>query len=288
MLHPTIRRAVAGAAVASLAGSVLLAAPGTAHGEAHSETGGAPAGSEPLVGSGVDDALEPAPRGTRIRLRVRNQDVRGLRTTRTWARKVLADEGVRFDGNDLVRVRRDGDLVRGSEKRRLRAGDAVQLVAVDRVVKERRTMIERPTRTRTVSRLRAGQRKVVAKGRPGVRTTTIVRTRHNRSVVDVERTKRVTRSPRPRKVLVGADPYSVPGTGHLNWRALADCESGGNPRAVNPAGYHGLYQFDSGTWRSVGGSGVASRASAGEQTYRAKLLYKQRGRSPWPHCGRYL
>jgi hypothetical protein len=28
----------------------------------------------------------------------------------------------------------------------------------------------------------------------------------------------------------------------LNWRALARCESGGNPRAVNPAGYYGLYQ----------------------------------------------
>jgi len=74
----------------------------------------------------------------------------------------------------------------------------------------------------------------------------------------------------------------------LNWRALARCESSGNPRAVNPAGYYGLYQFDLGTWRSVGGSGVPTAASAGEQTYRAKLLYKQRGRSPWPNCGRLL
>ena len=27
---------------------------------------------------------------------------------------------------------------------------------------------------------------------------------------------------------------------------------------------------------------------ADEQTYRAKLLYAARGRSPWPHCGRLL
>ena len=75
----------------------------------------------------------------------------------------------------------------------------------------------------------------------------------------------------------------------LNWGALARCESGGNPRAVSPNGlYHGLYQFDRGTWQGVGGSGVASQASADEQTYRAKLLYSKRGRSPWPHCGRYL
>ena len=286
MLHPKIRRAVAGAAVASVTGTVLLAAPGTAQADLRPETGPA-AGSEPAEGA-LEDVVQMAQRGKRIRLRVRNQDVRGLRTTRTWARKVLTDEGVRFDGNDLVRVKRDGRLVRGAEKRKLRAGDAVQLVAVDRVVKKRRTMIERPTRTRTVSRLRAGQRKVVEKGRPGVRTTTIVKTRHNRSVVDVDRTKRVTRSAKPRKVLVGADPHSVPGTAHLNWRALANCESSGNPRAVNPAGYYGLYQFNTGTWRSVGGSGLPSRASASEQTYRAKLLYKQRGRSPWPHCGRYL
>ena len=29
-------------------------------------------------------------------------------------------------------------------------------------------------------------------------------------------------------------------------------------------------------------------ASAGEQTYRAKLLYASRGRSPWPNRGRLL
>lgn len=73
------------------------------------------------------------------------------------------------------------------------------------------------------------------------------------------------------------------------WRKVAQCESGGNPRAVNPSGkYHGLFQFDRQTWRSVGGTGVASQASAAEQLMRAKKLYSQRGASPWPECGRYL
>jgi hypothetical protein len=71
----------------------------------------------------------------------------------------------------------------------------------------------------------------------------------------------------------------------LNWRALARCESGGNPRAVNPAGYYGLYQFNTGTWRSVGGRGLPSRASRGEQTHRAQTLFRRSGSSPWPHCG---
>lgn len=74
----------------------------------------------------------------------------------------------------------------------------------------------------------------------------------------------------------------------LNWGALARCESGGNPRAVNAAGYYGLYQFSRSTWRSVGGSGLPSHASAGEQTVRAQTLFRRSGSSPWPVCGRRL
>lgn len=74
----------------------------------------------------------------------------------------------------------------------------------------------------------------------------------------------------------------------LNWAALARCESGGNPRAVNPAGYYGLYQFSRSTWRSVGGRGLPSRASAREQSRRAHTLYRRSGSSPWPTCGRLL
>jgi peptidoglycan hydrolase-like protein with peptidoglycan-binding domain len=74
----------------------------------------------------------------------------------------------------------------------------------------------------------------------------------------------------------------------LNWRALARCESSGNPRAVNPAGYYGLYQFSPATWRSVGGSGLPSRASAAEQTKRAQILFRRSGSGPWPVCGRHL
>jgi uncharacterized protein YabE (DUF348 family) len=84
-------------------------------------------------------------------------------------------------------------------------------------------------------------------------------------------------------------PNSVAGADDLNWSALAQCEAGGRAGAVDPSGtYHGLYQFDAQTWQSLGGSGVASTAPASEQTYRAKLLFVQRGASPWPVCGRKL
>jgi soluble lytic murein transglycosylase-like protein len=68
--------------------------------------------------------------------------------------------------------------------------------------------------------------------------------------------------------------------------AIASCESGGDPAAVSAGGtYRGLYQFDYGTWESVGGSGDPAAASPAEQTYRAALLYARSGSSPWPVCG---
>lgn len=73
-----------------------------------------------------------------------------------------------------------------------------------------------------------------------------------------------------------------------SWRAVANCESSGNPRAVNPSNHQGLFQFDLPTWHSVGGSGQPINASPAEQYKRAQMLYAQRGSSPWPDCGRFL
>lgn len=68
--------------------------------------------------------------------------------------------------------------------------------------------------------------------------------------------------------------------------AIGACESGGDPAAVSPDGtYRGKYQFDYGTWESVGGSGDPAAASEQEQDYRAALLYARAGSSPWPVCG---
>jgi hypothetical protein len=68
--------------------------------------------------------------------------------------------------------------------------------------------------------------------------------------------------------------------------SIASCESGGDPEIISSDGsYMGLYQFDQGTWESVGGSGTPIEASAAEQTYRAALLYSRSGSSPWPVCG---
>ncbi|WP_210429080.1 resuscitation-promoting factor [Nocardioides eburneiflavus] len=224
-----------------------------------------------------------------VRVKVADQPPVDVATVpRVWPGKLLEAQGVPVDGNDLVDVVRDGREVSGKRKR-LRQGDVVRVTDVVKERRTKRTKVRRGTVEVPTTKLEPGKRKVVREGRPGVRKVVAVKTLHNGEPAKYRVVKRkLVKDPRPRRVLVGRKPYAVAGTAGLNWGALADCESGGNPRAVNPAGYYGLYQFDVSTWRSVGGSGLPTAASAGEQTYRAKLLYKQRGRSPWPNCGRLL
>ncbi|UTG99862.1 LysM peptidoglycan-binding domain-containing protein [Macrococcoides canis] len=64
-------------------------------------------------------------------------------------------------------------------------------------------------------------------------------------------------------------------------RVIAQRESGGNPSAVNPAGYYGLFQFSPSTWASVGGTGNPANASVEEQWKRARILYQTAGASQW-------
>jgi hypothetical protein len=67
---------------------------------------------------------------------------------------------------------------------------------------------------------------------------------------------------------------------------IAACESHGNPRAIGGGGaYRGKYQFDYGTWASVGGKGDPAAAPEAEQDRRAAILLKRTGGSAWPICG---
>jgi hypothetical protein len=78
---------------------------------------------------------------------------------------------------------------------------------------------------------------------------------------------------------------SVGGSGsapNAHLASIAQCESGGDPTAVSPDGtYRGKYQFDQGTWSSVGGTGDPAAAPESVQDEMAARLYAQRGGSPW-------
>ena len=168
-------------------------------------------------------------------------------------------------------------------------------IRLDRVVEKQvqatRTLAFSTTSTKTSS-LDKGTTKVTTKGKPGTAKVTYLVTYVNgkatsREVLStvvvtqpVTQVQKVgTRAPKTASIPTSSDG--------LNWAALAKCESGGNPRAVNPAGYYGLYQFSLATWHRVGGSGNPIDASPAEQTMRAKMLYARGGASQWG-CGSHL
>ncbi|MFE1267182.1 ubiquitin-like domain-containing protein [Streptomyces sp. NPDC058757] len=208
---------------------------------------------------------------------------RTVRTNAATVGEALEEAGITLGGEDTTSVPRDAFPRDG------------QTVTVLRITGSTRTRDEAVPYA--VERIRdpglfAGTEVVERQGVPGLRRITY----HLRSVNGVEQRPRrtgeeIVRDPVSRKVRVGTRPLptSVEGADGLDWGALAACESGGRPNAVDPSGtYGGLYQFDPGTWRSLGGTGVAQDAPAAEQTFRAKKLYVQRGAGPWPHCGRRL
>jgi uncharacterized protein YabE (DUF348 family) len=178
------------------------------------------------------------------------------------------------------------------------------------VVKLTRIEKKRVTKTETVgftvtrknsSSLYKGSTKVVTAGQKGKRSAVYDLTLADGKVTDRDLvTSSVTDKPVTQVIEVGTksrpaaassdsgSSSSGGGTasgGGLNWTALAKCESGNNPKAVNPAGYYGLYQFSLSTWRAQGGTGNPTDASSAEQTNRAQILYGKTGASSWPSCG---
>jgi peptidoglycan hydrolase-like protein with peptidoglycan-binding domain len=65
------------------------------------------------------------------------------------------------------------------------------------------------------------------------------------------------------------------------WLQLRICESSNRYDIDTGNGYFGAYQFSLSTWVSVGGTGKPSDAKPAEQDYRALMLYRKRGWSPW-------
>ncbi|MET9483351.1 ubiquitin-like domain-containing protein [Streptomyces sp. NPDC006638] len=208
---------------------------------------------------------------------------RTIRTNAATVGEALAQAGITLRGQDTTSVARDSFP---------RDGQTVTVLRVTGREEVREEAIPYDTVTTRDASLFRGTEVVDRQGRQGVRRVTYAL----RTVNGVRQKPRrlhdeIVREPVTQRVRVGTKvmPTSVAGADGLNWSALAACESGGRPGAVDASGnYGGLYQFDTGTWRSLGGTGRPQDAPASEQTFRAKKLYVQRGASPWPHCGRRL
>ncbi|MFH8800579.1 ubiquitin-like domain-containing protein [Streptomyces sp. NPDC017936] len=207
---------------------------------------------------------------------------RPLRTNAATVREAVEEAGITLRGQDTTSVPpgsfpRDGQTV------------TVLRITGGRQVREEAIPF-RVRRTEDPSLFR-GAEVVERAGRPGLRRHTYLL----RTVNGVRQEPRwirteTVREPRAQVVRVGTRPRpAARRADDLDWRGLADCESGGRPDAVDPSGtYGGLYQFDTRTWHGLGGSGRPQDAPAAEQTRRAKELYRRQGAASWPHCGARL
>ncbi|WP_432504185.1 ubiquitin-like domain-containing protein [Kineococcus arenarius] len=223
---------------------------------------------------------------------------RPVTTTATDVAALLAETGVQV---------REGDEVSVDTAARVTPDLRVQVVRVDRSQSTEQVAIAHGSRTERTDALYEGEREVVTGGVDGSKTVTFddvfrdgVRVAHDAvaETVDVQPVEEVVRvgtkaKPAPAPAAASSSSSSGGSVGggvdSLNWSALAQCESGGNPSIVSASGkYHGLYQFSVATWNAVGGTGLPSQASASEQTYRAKLLYQRAGAGQWPVCGKRL
>jgi hypothetical protein len=111
---------------------------------------------------------------------------------------------------------------------------------------------------------------------------------HRKAVAKKHAKKRAKKRAKLARSQGAAAPQQASGATQTpgNLQAIAACESGGNPSAVGGGGaYRGKYQFDQGTWASVGGSGDPAAAPEAEQDKRAAMLYSRSGASSWPVCG---
>ena len=217
-------------------------------------------------------------------------------STGPTVRDALVQAGIKLDGDDRLTPARQVPLTEGLVIRavRIRTDRTEQPVRVPFATQRREdaALLTGTTRTTTEGRAGVSRRAVVTTYADGVlerRTvgaTTVVSAPVARVVAVGTKPKPVVRQ----QAQIASGPRQSTGSaGGLNWAALAQCESGGNPRATNSTGkYRGLYQFSIATWQGVGGQGDPIDSSSSEQTYRATLLYNRSGAGQWPECGSRL
>jgi uncharacterized protein YabE (DUF348 family) len=218
---------------------------------------------------------------------------RTISTTAATVGAALDEAGIDLGANDKLSPLSTSPV---------RAGMTITLTRLTTKTATTEAVVQYKTIEKTDPNADPGSRTVQTKGVTGLQQVTTVMTYVDGKLTSSKVTERVVvKKPVDEVVVVGPEQESsppvtqpagcadFPTTGGLNWCGLAQCESGLNPTAYNPAGpYYGLYQFDVQTWQANGGTGTPSGKSIAEQTRVAYNLYQARGRAPWPVCGKNL
>jgi len=226
------------------------------------------------------DAPRATPTPVKVVVMVDHKKRTETMTTAGTVREVLTQVGIQLGPHDLVAPPADAAPAATIKVLRLLSDPVTKVIKIAPPVVRKKSKSVPPW----------GQ-KGMRKGRPGLKQVQIAYVKRHGKKVKAVIAQKIKRKPVAQILAVGSQPSGIGSAAKLNWAALAKCESGGNPRATNPAGYYGLYQFNRQSWANVGGSGLPSQASAAEQTYRAQLLYNKVGgrwQGQWPSCGHYL
>jgi hypothetical protein len=237
-------------------------------------------GSSKADDSKVADIPRATPTPHKVVIMVDHKKRSETMTTAGTVREVLTQVGLQLGPHDLVTPAADAAPAETIKILRLLSDPVTKMVKIPAPVVRKKS-----------SKVPAFSQKVLRKGRTGLKQVQVAYVKRHGKKVKAVIAQKVKRKPVSQILAVGPQPSGAGSAARLNWSGLAKCESGGNPRAVNPAGYYGLYQFNRQSWATVGGSGLPSDASAAEQTYRAQLLYNRvngRWQGQWPNCGRYL
>ncbi|WP_393916579.1 ubiquitin-like domain-containing protein [Halostreptopolyspora alba] len=237
---------------------------------------------EPVPESGIEVEATGARQVAILNDRTRAE----VATTAGTVEEVLADNGVELGEHDIVEPDLDTEPTDGM---------VIDVLEVLGEPETRETEIEAETERRETDELEKGEEEVVQEPEDGLKEVTVATVMEEGEETEHVLEEEVLEEPVDGVVEVGTkEPEENVGgeADNLNWDALAECESGGDPTAVNSAGgYYGLYQFSMASWESVGGSGSPAEASPAEQTMRAKKLYNAvdgNWQGQWPECGSNL
>ncbi|QBI55843.1 resuscitation-promoting factor [Streptomonospora litoralis] len=233
--------------------------------------------------SGLEVEATAARRVVILRDRVRIETA----TTAGTVAEVLEANGITLGEHDTVEPERGAEPTDG------------MVIDVTQILSEPKTEevpIEAEVEERENPDLPEGEEKVVKKPEDGVKKVTTATIMEQGVETEHVIKEEVVKKPVKGITEIGTKPEepqidASAEASSLNWAALAECESGGDPTAVNPAGYYGLYQFSMSTWQSAGGTGNPAEAPASEQTMRAQKLYDMVGgnwQGQWPECGVHL